>query len=147
MSNVRNSIMSASLTKSSKALAWFGIVTGALTVATPILLPMLTAHSFRTPGMAMFFALGIGGLVAGFYGLKAQPWAFWLLFATFLVQCFEYFSDAFSVSFIGPFSLKFGWGWNSPPRHFNLNILAIAVCLLAMRTAKQLSKGRSYDRR
>lgn len=139
--------MSTPLTKSSKALAWFGIVTGALTVATPILLPMLTAHSLRTPGMAIFFALGIGSLVAGFYGLKAQPWAFWLLFATFLVQCFEYFSEGFFVSFIGPFSLKIGWGWHSPPRHFNLNVLAIAVCVLAMRTAKQLSKERACDRR
>ncbi|WP_156473104.1 hypothetical protein [Pseudorhodoferax sp. Leaf265] len=139
--------MSAPLTKSSRALAWFGLVNGAFTMATPILLPMLTEHSLRTPGIAIFFTLGIGSLVAGLYGLKAQPWAFWLLFATFLVQCFEYISDAFFVSFIGPFSLKIGWGWNSPPRHVNLNVLAIAVCILAMRTAKQLSKGRPYDRR
>lgn len=131
--------MTSSLTKSVKALAWFGIVNGALTAATQVLLPLMTAQSLRTVGLVLFLVLGIASFVAGFYGLRAKPWAFWLLFATFLIQCVEYFSGNFFFSFVGPLSLKFGWGWKSPPSHFNLNVLAIAVCFLAARTATRLA--------
>lgn len=130
--------MSIPFTKSAKALAWFGIVNGGLTVATPLLLQVSGKQSVPAVAFLFFLGLGIASFVAGLFGLKAKPWAFWLLFAIFLIQCVEYFSESFFFSLIGPLSLKFGWGWNSPLSQLNLNIVAIAVCIFASRAATQI---------
>jgi hypothetical protein len=109
-----------------------------LTIATPVLLPIVASQSLPLGATLWFVVVGIASTVAGVSGLRAKPWAYWLLFATFLVQCAEYFSQGFPFSFIGPLSLKFGWVWVSPPSRFNLNVLAIVVCVLSARIALRL---------
>ncbi len=131
-------LVTTSLPKSAKLLAWFAIVNGALTGATPFLLPLLADQSLPVGAIALFLILGISSFVAGFYGSRARPWAFWLLFAVFLVQACEYLSEGFSFSFVGPLSLRLGWGWHSPPSRFNLNILAVAICYFAALVAARL---------
>ncbi|MFK7087273.1 hypothetical protein AAFM71_00545 [Chromobacterium violaceum] len=137
--------MTIVLSKSAKALAWFGIVNGALTVVTPVLLSIFGTQSVPAAAFVLLIPLGIASIIAGLHGLKTKSWAFWLLFLTFFVQTAEYFSESFFFSFIGPLSIKFGWGWNSPPSHFNLNILAIVVCVFASRIAAQLASHSAED--
>jgi hypothetical protein len=120
-----------------KLLAWFAIANGLFTVATPVFLLYLSRQTLPQAAIVLFMQLGGTSLVAGYYGQRGKPWAFWLLFATFFVQVAEYFSETFFFSFIGPLSLKIGWGWHSPSSHFNVNVLAIAVCILAARSAIQ----------
>lgn len=128
------------LTRSQKLLAWLGVVHGVLSAATPLLLPWLTGHSMPAFGIMASLALGMGSFVAGVYGLRGRPWAFWLLFATFLVQCVEYFSHNVYFSLVGPFSLKVGWGWAAPPSHVNVNVFALAICIWSANVAKRLRK-------
>lgn len=137
--------MNASLPKSIRFLAWFGIVNGILTVATPVVLPLLSEPLLPLSIIVFYVLLGGASAVSGFYGLKAKQWAFRLLFVTFLVQCGEYFSENFFLSLIGPLSLKFGWGWYSPPSHFNINILAIVVCVFAARAIIFLTPSSSTN--
>ena len=121
-----------------RALGWFAIGNGALTAATPILFAVFASQELPANATVWFLLLGVASTVAGVSGLRAKPWGYWLLFAAFLVQCAEYFSQGFFISFIGPLSLKAGWGWVSPPSRFNLNILAIVVCVLSARAALRL---------
>jgi hypothetical protein len=130
--------MSTPLTTSEKMTAWFAIVVGLLTSATPFLVGVSSAMpSAITTGLIA--SMGAVITLAGVYGLKAKSWAFWLLFGSFLIQSFEYFSQDFSISFMGPISIKFGWGYYTPPSHINLNVLAILVCVLAYRSASRLT--------
>lgn len=57
----------------------------------------------------------------------------------FVVQCVEYFSAGFFFSFVASMSLKVGWDWHSPPSRFDLNLVAIVVCVLAMRAARRIA--------
>jgi hypothetical protein len=131
--------MTRAISKSARNLAWFAVVNGVLAACTPGLHSIFSKQLVPAAAFVQVMPLAIASFIAGLYGLKAKSWAFWLLFLTFLVQTVEYFSEGFYFSFIGPLSLKFGWGWKSPPSHFNLNILAIAVCVLAARAAAQLA--------
>jgi hypothetical protein len=131
--------MRTSITRSTKYLAWFAIINGIINITTPLVIPLFTSQSLPLLSNGILILLGVASSVAGFYGLKGKSWAFWLLFGTFLIQCVEYFSQHFYFSFIGAVELKIGWGWHSPPSHINLNILAIVVCILSVRTATRLS--------
>lgn len=134
------------LNKPQKWLAWFALVNGALTTLTPTVLSPIFGQVLPPIAVAVYFLLGLGSLVAGYWGLRARAWAFWLLFGTFLIQIAEYRSQSFFLSFIGPLNLKFGWGWNDPPRAFNLNILAIVICFLASASAVGLTSRRGSGR-
>ncbi|MBX9899296.1 MAG: hypothetical protein K2Y28_00805 [Burkholderiaceae bacterium] len=130
--------MTMALNKRAKGVAWFGIVNGVLSVIHPVLLSIFGNQAVPPISFIFLISVGITSLAAGLYGLKGKSWAFRLLFFTFLIRTVEYFSESFFFSFIGPLSLKFGWGWNSPPSHFNLNILAIVICVLSIRAATRL---------
>jgi hypothetical protein len=55
-------------------------------------------------------AYGALAAVLGLFCLRAKRWAFWLLFLMFLPQSFEYASNKFSYSLIGPWAINFGFG-------------------------------------
>jgi len=129
----------APLAKSAVLLAWFAIVNGILTIATPGLLPLLFGATVPPSVTVLFLALGITSLAGGFYGLRANVWAFWLLFCLFLIQCVEYQSENLLISLIGPLSLKFGFGWYAAGVWIKFNILAIVICVLSSRAAIQLT--------
>ena len=74
--------------------------------------------------------------------MRAKAWAFWLLCALWSVQLFEYFSDSLYFSLVGPLSLRIGWGYESPPSLFKINLLAIALAILAAGFAKALAGQR-----
>lgn len=128
------------LSRSGRLLAWFSLVNGLITLATPFLLSVL----FKQPvPLFVFFScavLSLVSLTAGYYGLQANAWAFWLLFVLFLIQGAEYFSPSFFISFIGPVSLKFGWGSMVPPSRTNINLLALVVCYFAYQNARHLGQ-------
>ena len=127
------------LSRSGKFLAWFSLINGSLTIATPILLNFVFKQPLPSFIAITFFVLGVIGVIAGYYGLGAKVWAFWLLFALFLVQIAEHFSPGFFFSFIGPLSLKFGWGSVSPPSRTNINLLALIICFFAYINARSLT--------
>ncbi len=129
----------APLAKSAVILAWFTIVNGILTIAAPGLVPLLFGATVPPAVTVIFLVLGITSLVAGFYGLRANAWAFWLLFWLFLIQCIEYQSENMFISLIGPLSLKFGFGWHAARVWIKFNILAIVICVLSSRAAIQLT--------
>jgi hypothetical protein len=130
--------MNASLTTASKLLAWFAVVNGILTILTPVGVPLLTGQQLPTFAVVLFVLIGVASFVSGVYALRARPWAFVLLFLIFLVQCAEYQSETAHFSLIGPLSLKFGFGWKSPPSWLNVNVLAIVVCVWALYALDQV---------
>jgi len=127
--------MASAQPKSATILAWFAIVNGVLTLATPLFATLFGQH---VPLQVIVIILVLGFLsgLCGFYGRRANTWAFWLLFVLFLLQSAEYFSQTFSFSFVGPLNFKFGWGWYNPPSRFNINLLAIVVCIWAAYAAR-----------
>jgi len=127
------------LSRSGKVLAWFSLINGFLTLATPILLNFVFKQPLPLFVAVTFVALGVVGVIAGYYGLGAKVWAFWLLFSLFLIQIAEHFSPNFFFSFIGPLSLKFGWGSVSPPSRTNINLLALVICIFAYINARSLT--------
>jgi hypothetical protein len=127
------------LSRSGKLLAWFSLINGLLTIATPLLLNLMFKQPLPPFIAVTFVILGAISVVAGYYCLGAKVWAFWLLFILFLIQIAEHFSPNFFFSFIGPLSLKFGWSSVSPPSRTNLNLLAIVVCFFAFKNARSLT--------
>ncbi|MDD2815869.1 MAG: hypothetical protein PHP00_09035 [Thiotrichaceae bacterium] len=135
------------LLRSEKILAWFALLNGVLCMA------FLIGNIFLRKVIAfdvflICLVLGVLNLSAGYYGLKAKSWAFWLLFATFAFQLVEYFSNSFYFSFIGPFYLKFGFQWGQTRDHFsiiNFNILAVVVCFYAVRAAHHLKRNNTQE--
>ena len=136
-------MMENAMPRSGKILAWFALISGVTTIVTPVLVRLLSSAWWPPFSIALCLALGIGSATGGYFGLKGKAWAFWLLFGVFLVQIAEYASQTFYISFIGPVALKFGWGWYSPPSHFNLNVLAILVCIFAAYVARGLTRRSS----
>lgn len=134
------------LSRSGKFLAWFSLINGLLTIATPLLLNFVFKQPLPLFAAISFVVLGVIGVVAGYYSLGAKTWAFWLLFILFLIQIAEYFSSSFFFSFIGPLSLKFGWGSVSPPSRTNINLLALVICVLAYKNARSLTHPSSGTR-
>jgi len=94
----------------------------------------------------LLLAFGAATSLLAFFGLRGKQWAFWALLIMFLPQCFEYVSDQFSYSLIGPWSFAVGWGWISPPRRVNINILAIVICFFAAGTALSLRERKVEER-
>jgi hypothetical protein len=125
-----------------KKLSWFALIYGVLTIVTAIALPMF-GQMLPPVGVAVWLLLGVGSMLAGYVALTAKVWGFWLLFLVFLVQLAEYHSQTFFFSFIGPFSVKFGWGWNDPPSSININLLAFVICSLAFHCAISLTERSS----
>lgn len=124
----------------SRFLAWFAIAYGVIAITVPAWWSMLSSQPLPVATLAVYVLLGLASLVAGIFGLRGNRWAFILLFVTFLVQGAEYVSQTFAISLIGPLSLKLGLILKSPPGWFNVNVLAIVVCVLALRSAKHMSE-------
>ena len=137
------------MSKLMKFVAWLSLVVGALTLLTPALIYGLSHRLVPIPALAICSVLGIGGLLGGYFGLRAKPWAFWLLTFLYFIQVAEYFSSTIVLTFMGPLAIKFGWGWYSPPSRFNINLLAIAFTALSFVCALRLtshSSGRAKPR-
>lgn len=114
-----------------KTFCWFSVVNGAVTIATPILLA-LWGNAVPPQIIAIWCTLGLIGTAGGVLALKGKAWAFWLLAVGWLVQTAEYFSESAIFSFVGPLALRVGWGYNSPPSQFNLNLLAICFAVVSV---------------
>lgn len=125
------------LDRTSKILAWFAIAFGAMSITAPLWFPP-AGRPLPVAVDVVYLAMGLASLAAGIYGLKGRRWAFLLLFFTFLIQCVEYYSQSFSISFIGPISLKLGLILKSPARWLNFNVVAIIVCALALHSVFRL---------
>jgi hypothetical protein len=137
------------MSKLMKFTAWLSLVVGALTLLTPALIYGLRHQLIPIPALAICSALGIGGLLGGYYGLKAKSWAFWLLTFLYFIQVAEYFSSTAFITFMGPLAIKIGWGWYSPPSRFNINLLALVLTVLSFVCALGLtsrSSGRAKTR-
>jgi hypothetical protein len=132
--------------RGAKIVSWFALVTGVLTVAAAAVMPLVSGQSLPVVAVAVLVGLGLATAAAGYFGLKNHPWAFWVLFGVSLVQVAEYFSETFSVSFIGPFSIKMGFVWLSPPSRLNINVLALTVAVLALITARRLTAASTRTR-
>jgi len=136
--------MTAALTRLSpmaKVLGWYSVVNSVLTVVAVSALPRISGQPISMFAFVLIGTLGLATLVGGYFGLKGNAWAFWLLFAVFLVQSIEYFSETFFFSFIGPLAIKVGWGWYSPPSRLNVNLLAVATCAMSFIAARGLTPG------
>ncbi|HWX65924.1 MAG TPA: hypothetical protein VNZ27_05775 [Rhodanobacter sp.] len=137
------------MSKLMKVVAWFSLLNGALTLLTPALIYALRHQLAPIAALAICSVLGIGGLLGGYYGLKAKAWAFWILACLYFIQVAEYFSPTAFITFMGPLAIKIGWGWYSPPSRFNINLLAIAFTVLSFVSALGLtsrSSGRPKPR-
>ncbi|MBS0383082.1 MAG: hypothetical protein JSR56_11695 [Proteobacteria bacterium] len=128
-----------------KIVGWLAVAHGLLTLGILVIVSFVQ-HGFSSSSAVIGCLVGVIGIVAGAYSLKGRPWAFWLLFGLYLVQVADYWTPGFYISFMGPAVVNFGWNLSSPPRHFDLNLLAITVCILAVICARGLtnhSSGRS----
>jgi hypothetical protein len=135
------------LLRSEKILAWFALLNGALCLAF-LIGNLFFKKIIPFDVFLICLVMGALNLTAGYYGLKAKPWAFWLLFGLFTFQLVEYFSNSFSFSFIGLFSMKFGFQWGQTREHFsmvNFNIIAIVVCFYAVRAAHHLKRNNTRE--
>lgn len=130
------------LLRSEKILAWFALLNGVLCII-PLIGNLFFKKVIPFDVFLIYLVMGALNLTAGYYGLKAKSWAFWLLFGVFAFQLVEYFSNSFYFSFIGPLSMKFGFQWGQTREHFsviNFNIFAMVVCFYAIRTAHHLKR-------
>lgn len=126
-----------SLPRSAQALAWFSIIFGVLSIGTVGW--GLARGQPSVVEAVVLLAFGAVGLIAGAFALEQKRWAYWSIFFMFAIQLVEWATPKFFFSFIGPFSLKIGWGWESPPERFNVNLVAIAACALSFRHALRLT--------
>jgi hypothetical protein len=123
--------------RSAKALAWFAIIFGVVSIGT-VGWGLVNGQPHFVE-IAALLCYGAAGLVAGRFALKERRWAYWSIFAIFAIQLVEWFTPRFFFSFIGPISMKVGWGWESPPERFNINLVAVVACALAFRHALRLT--------
>jgi hypothetical protein len=123
--------------RSAQALAWFSILFGAVSLGTVGW--GLTNGQPSVVEVVALLAYGAIGLIAGRFALKEIRWAYWAILFVFAIQLVEWGTPKFFFSFIGPISLKFGWGWESPPERFNVNVVAVVACALSFRHALRLT--------
>lgn len=128
------------LNRSEKILAWFALVYGVymLLLSIPVLVHHLPFVAFAT---LIYLVIALTSATAGYQGLAAKPWAFWLLFWVFAIQLVDYMSDSYSFSLITPFNMKAGLILQLKPGHIgrlSLNILAVVVCFYSAKAAKSL---------
>jgi hypothetical protein len=98
--------LSNPLPRSDKIVAQFGVIFGFALLLYPIVMTTIVGAEFSLFDLLSFALFGSGSLVGGLYGLDGKLWAFWLLLAVFAIQAFEYRSNGFFFSFIGPISRK-----------------------------------------
>ena len=126
-----------------RLIAVLAILQGLFFATGPFLLPLLAgAPQLVLSVMGIVVLLGILTTLGGVIALLGKPWAFWLITAMFMLQSVEYLSESFSVTFFGPFSIKFGFGWEKPPSMLNFNLVAIAIWVAAARAASRLARAR-----
>jgi len=126
------------MSKLAKVIAWLALLHGVATLLI-IATVYLKGQKLPTAALVIWSTLGTVGLVAGIWSIKAERWAFWVLFLIYLIQIADYWTPNLFISFMGPISVKFGWGWYSPPSHVNLNLLAIAGCIFTLVCARGLT--------
>jgi hypothetical protein len=123
---------------SGKLIAWFALVTGVLTVVSPVTSPHFLGVSLSTVQSSYYVALGTVSAFLGMCCVKGFPRAFYVLWYVFAIQLCDYSSEAYTFSFIGPFAIKIGFGNNDPPTLTNFNLVAIVGCFMALYNARYL---------
>lgn len=125
------------LSKLARWMGWLALVHAVLTAGLcAVALVMGWAETTRT--LVVWSTLGVIGAVAAIHALRGRAAGFWWLFCLYLVQLADYWSPGTYVSFMSPIVVDFGWGSASPPRHFDLNLLALAACMVALACARNL---------
>jgi hypothetical protein len=128
------------LTKNARFISWFAMVNGVLCLASPFLLAFISKVQVNLDVATIYLVSAAVTFSAGFFGLKRQQWAFWLLCLFFALQLIEYMSEKSIFSLIGPVSLKIGFVWANPPAKINFNLFALLVVVFAGRAAIQISE-------
>ena len=138
----------ATSSRAPRILSWFALVTGVLTAITPAMTLVVPVPPLSLFSVAFLIALGAATASAGYFGLKGQPWAFWVLLGVSLIQIVEYRSESFFISFIGPIAVRVGSVRYSSltPTEFNINVLAVAVGLFALIVARRLTASSTRTR-
>jgi hypothetical protein len=126
------------LPKTSKVLAWAAMINGVLCLASPFILWLVVKAPVMLGATLIYFASAAVTFSAGFFGLRRQQWAFWLLCGFFALQLIEYKSESTYFSLIGPLSLKIVFIWANPAVAIKFNLLAILVVVLAGKAALQI---------
>jgi len=116
--------------RTGKTLAWFALGYGVFAILFPFFVIALTGAPLTDRQNLICYALGVTTMVAGFNGLAAKRWAYWVLFAAFVVQTVEYFSPHFFYSWSGPLTIKIALG--SAIGHGSVDILAAVICVYAL---------------
>jgi hypothetical protein len=114
------------------------MINGVLSLASPFILGLVLKAPIMLDATLIYFASAAVTLTAGYFGLRRQQCAFWLLCGFFALQVIEYRSESTYFSLIGPLSLKIGFTWTNPASAINFNLLAILVVVLAGRAALQI---------
>jgi hypothetical protein len=116
-----------SLHKGARILAWFAIVYGALSVATPWAMAVITGTYPEIRATLIDTVFGFVCLVSGVFGLRRQQWAFWAPMLVFLSQVVEFGNGELVYALGGPLAIKHGWYWQDSSGFFAFNILAIVM--------------------
>jgi hypothetical protein len=119
------------LSRGAKVISWFAMVNGTLCLASPFLLGFLAKVPVNLDAATIYFISAGVSITAGFFGLRRQQWAFWLLCLLFVLQVVEYKSEQTVFSLVGPVSLKVGLFWANPPAAINFNLFAMIMVGLA----------------
>ena len=123
------------LTFSAKMVAWFALLYGTIALLSPFI-ELFAGREIPTFALVWLLSFGATAIGAGYLSLRGRHWALWLLLAVFLPQTVEYFSSSSAFTLIGPLpAIRIGWGWYSPPARVNINLLALAASVLALRAA------------
>lgn len=126
------------LAKGAKVISWFAMLNGALCLISPFILGFIAKVQVNLDVATIYFVSAGVSFTAGFFGMKRQQWAFWLLCLFFALQLVEFKSEQTFFSLIGPVSLKFGLIWANPPAATNFNLFALLVVVVAGRAALQI---------
>jgi hypothetical protein len=126
------------LHKGARALAWFSVANGVMSVTAPWLTALISGALPAIQGVLIDTVFGIAFIASGVFGLRRHQWAFWLPMTIFLLQIIEFGGDQLIYSLSGPLAFKTGWYWNEQSRFFAINFLAIAMVGLFGRAALQI---------
>ena len=126
------------LSTGARILAWFLLMNGLMCLIQPFLVLYVVKGQVAPIAVLILFVSAAASIVAGFFGLRRQQWAFWLACLLFALQLVEYWNQNVYFSLVGPISLKTGLSWNNPPSAVNFNVFALLMVVLSGRAALQI---------
>jgi hypothetical protein len=126
------------LHKGARALAWFSVVNGIMSITAPWLTGLIAGTLLAPQGILIDTIFGIACIASGIFGLRRHQWAFWLPMTIFLLQIIEFGGEQLTFALSGPLAFKTGWYWKEPAGFFAINFLAIAMVALFGRAALQI---------